>query len=615
MTKSVQKRRPKEFLPNSKKRIDAVSKNNKKSGVKPDLSKKKYKKNSNDNFETIIKNDKKNKEAREINNLKIIPLGGIGEVGKNMTVIEYGDDMIIIDAGLMFPREEMLGVDYVIPDITYVKNNLDKLRGIFLTHGHEDHIGALPYIVNDLRVPVYGSRLTTALVKAKLTEFQTDEYLIKTVHEGDKIKAGKLEIEFIRVSHSIGDAMGLAIKSPVGTIIHTGDFKIDFTPVNGKTMDLNRFAELGKKGVLALLADSTNAERAGFTMSEREVGETFDNYFKEAKGRIIVASFASNVHRIQQVIDVAKTYNRKVCLAGRSMVKYTNVARDIGYLNIDDDMLVEFEDLNKLRDDQVVVLTTGSQGETMSGLVRMAMGQHAKINIKEGDCVIISATPIPGNERYVSDVINLLYRKGANVINDAKDMVHVSGHANREELKLMLSLTKPKFYIPIHGEYRHLYNNAELGEKMGIKPKNIFISEIGSVIELNKKMGIQKGTVPSGSILIDGLGVGDVGNVVLRDRKVLASDGLFIVVVTISNETGELIASPDIISRGFVYMKESEELLNSARAIIKHTVDECAKETTNDWSLLKNSIKKEVSAYLYEQTNRKPMILPVIIEV
>jgi len=563
------------------------------------------------------KNPVVNKKQKTDNmpSVKIIPLGGIGEVGKNMTVIEFGDDMIVVDAGLMFPREEMLGVDYVIPDVTYIRNNISKLKAIFITHGHEDHIGALPYIMNDFDVPVYGSTLTIALIEAKLSEHPTVNPQLVTVKEGDKVKAGLFTVEYVRVSHSIGDAMGLAITTPIGMIVHTGDFKIDFTPVNGKTMDLNRFAELGKKGVLALMADSTNAERPGFTMSESEVGETFANYFRQAKGRVIVASFASNVHRIQQVIDVAKLYNRKVCLSGRSMIKYVGVARDIGYLNVDDDMLVSFEDIKKLRDNQVVVLTTGSQGETMSGLVRMAMGQHAKINIKEGDLVIISATPIPGNERYVSDVINMLYRKGANVINDAKDMVHVSGHACREELKLMLSLVKPKFYIPVHGEYRHLYNNAELGEKMGIKAKNIFISEIGSVIELNRRVGMQKDAVTAGSVLIDGLGVGDVGNVVLRDRKVLASDGLFIVVTTISNETGELLTQPDIVSRGFVYMKESEELLDEARHIVEEVVWDCSERKTSDWNTLKNMIKKEVSAYLYEKTNRSPMILPVIIEI
>ncbi|MDL2237554.1 ribonuclease J [Christensenellaceae bacterium OttesenSCG-928-K19] len=547
--------------------------------------------------------------------VKIIPFGGIGEIGKNLTAIEFGDEIIVIDAGLMFPREEMLGVDYVIPDTTYLKKNMDKIHGIFLTHGHEDHIGALPYILRDFDVPVYGSTLTIALVEAKLSEHPGLSPKFINVKSGDKIKAGVFTVEFIKVSHSIDDAMGLAITTPVGVIVHTGDFKVDLTPLSGEVMDLNRFAELGKRGVLALMSDSTNAERPGSTMSEREVGDTFMDYFREAKGRVIVASFASNVHRLQQVIDVAKMYNRKVCLSGRSMLKVVGVAREIGYMNVDDDMLVSFDDIKKMPDRQVVVLTTGSQGETMSGLVRMAMGQHAKINIKENDLVIISATPIPGNERYVSDVINMLYRKGATVINDAKDMVHVSGHACREELKLMMSLVKPKFFIPVHGEYRHLYNHADIAVKMGIKEKNIFIPEIGSVIALNRKVGVQKDKVASGSVLIDGLGVGDVGNVVLRDRKVLSSDGLFIVVVTISEDTREIVSDPDIVSRGFVYMKESEELIEESKNIVERVVEECRYAGTSDWNTLKDFIKKDISNYLYQKTNRSPMILPIIIEV
>lgn len=557
----------------------------------------------------------KKNNAKPASSLKIIPLGGIGEIGKNMTVIEYGNDIIVIDAGMMFPREEMLGVDYVIADTTYLQKNIDKIRGIFFTHGHEDHIGGVPYILPKISVPIYGSTLTMALIEAKLTEHPGIQPDIHITSNGDKIKAGVFTVEFVKVSHSIDDAMGLAITTPIGTIVHTGDFKIDLTPACGEVMELSRFAELGKKGVLALMSDSTNAERKGFTMSESQVGETFVNYFRQAKGRVIVASFASNVHRIQQVIDVAKIFNKKICLSGRSMLKIVNVTRELGYLNVDDDMFVTFDELKNLRDNQIVILTTGSQGETMSGLVRMAMGQHAKINIKEGDLVIISASPIPGNERYVSDVINMLYRKGANVINDAVDMVHVSGHACEEELKLMISLVKPKYFIPVHGEYRHLYKHAALAEKMGIKKKNIFIPEIGSVIELNRRMGFQKETVQSGSVLIDGLGVGDVGNVVLRDRKQLSSDGLFIVVVTISSETGELVSTPDIVSRGFVYMKESEDLLEQSKNIVIDIVDMCKDNGTSDWSTLKNFIKKDLSNYLYDMTQRNPMILPIIIEV
>lgn len=547
--------------------------------------------------------------------LDIIPLGGIGEIGKNMTAFVYDEDIIIVDAGLMFPREELLGVDYVIPDISFLEKNRDKIRGIFLTHGHEDHIGALPYVIPKLGVPVYGTVLTLALAEARLSEHPDVEYDFIPVKAGQTISAGKFEVEFLKVSHSIDDAVGLAIKTPLGTVIHTGDFKLDLTPVGGKIMDLNRFAELGKQGVLALLSDSTNAERPGFTMSESEVGETFVNYFRQAKGRIIVASFASNIHRIQQVIDVAHIYGRKICLSGRSMINVVGSALELGYLKAEENAFVDFDELPALPDNEIVVLTTGSQGEAMSGLSRMASGDHPKLSIKAGDLVIISASPIPGNERGISDMINLLYRKGASVINDATDMVHVSGHACQEELKLMMTLVKPRYFIPVHGEYRHLYKHAALAEKLGIKPGNIFIPETGTVIHLNKKWASQKGTVPSGSVLIDGLGVGDVGNVVLRDRKKLASDGLFIVVVTLSQEHCELLGEPDVISRGFVYMRESEELMEDSRRLVEEIVGECCERHSCDMSTLKSQIRHQLSAFLYEKTNRNPMILPIIIEV
>ncbi len=594
-------------------KTESVKSSNKHNGEKSELAN--TQKDINTKRRTSKKAQDASQKAKEIPSVKIIPLGGIGEVGKNMTAIVYEEEIIVVDSGLMFPREEMLGVDYVIPDTTFLQKNVDKVKAIFLTHGHEDHIGALPYVCRYFNVPIYGSMLTVALAQAKLTEHAgaTAEFITKKA--GDKVKVGSFTVEFIKVSHSIDDAMGFAITTPVGTIVHTGDFKLDLTPVDGEIMNLSRFAELGKKGVLALMSDSTNSERPGFNMSESQVGETFVNYFRQAKGRIIVASFASNIHRIQQVIDVAKIFNRKICLAGRSMLKIFSVTREIGYLRVDDDMLVTFDDLKKLRDNQVVLLTTGSQGETMSALVRMSMGQHPKVSIKEGDLVIISASPIPGNERYVSDVINMLYRKGANVINDATDMVHVSGHACQEELKLMMTLVKPKFFIPVHGEYKHLYGHAALAEKLGIKQKNIFIPEIGSVIELNRKVGMQRDTVASGSVLIDGLGVGDVGNVVLRDRKQLSSDGLFIVVVTIAEETGELLAIPDIISRGFVYMRESEDLFEGAKRIIERITNDCYRSKTSDWSTLKGFIRKDISNYLYQKTNRNPMILPIIIEV
>lgn len=547
--------------------------------------------------------------------LKIIPLGGVGEIGKNMTAYVFGDDIIVVDAGLMFPREDLLGVDYVIPDTTFLEENRSRIRGIFVTHGHEDHIGALPYVLPKLDVPVYGTRLTLALAETRLSEHPDVSYDFRVKKPGDVIKAGKFNVEFIKVSHSIDDAVALAVRTPIGTVVHTGDFKLDLTPVGGEIMDLNRFSELGKEGVLALLSDSTNAERPGFTMSESQVGETFVNYFRQAKGRIVVASFASNIHRLQQVIDVARLFNRKICLSGRSMLNVANKALELGYLSADPDMFVDFDELQNLRDNQIVVLTTGSQGETMSGLSRMAMGEHPKLSIKPGDLVIISASPIPGNERYVSDMINSLYRRGASVINDATDMVHVSGHACQEELKLMMSLVKPKFFVPVHGEYRHLYKHAGLAGKIGIPENRIFMPEIGSVIELNERTGTQKKKVHAGSVLVDGLGVGDVGTVILRDRQRLASDGLFVVVATINRETGRLVSSPDVISKGFIYMKEAEELLAEAKHIVERIIRSYSHKRAYDILTLKRQIRDELSGYLYKKTNRSPMILPALIEV
>ncbi len=550
------------------------------------------------------------------NNVRIIPLGGIGEVGKNMTVIEYGDDIIVVDCGLSFPREDMLGVDYVIPDISYLKKNKEKIRAVLITHGHEDHIGATPYLLEDMGAPVYGTDLSLALIDTKIADRNKVEGVeFKEIKPGDKIHAGAFRIDVIQVCHSIDAAVGFAIHTPIGTIVYTGDFKIDYTPTDGKVIDLAKFASLGEKGVLALLSDSTNAEDAGFAMSESKVGETFENYFKKATGRIIVATFASNIHRLQQVITASKRFGRKVCLSGRSMLKIAKVAKELGYLELDENMLVEPEDLEKLDKSKIVILTTGSQGETMSGLVRMAAGEHKKLTIMPGDLVIISATPIPGNERYVSDVINMLYRKGADVINEGVADVHVTGHACEEELKLMLTITKPRYFIPVHGEYRHLYRHAALAESVGIKKKNIFIPEIGKVIEVGKKFSRFTETVSSGSIIIDGLGVGDVGNVVLRDRKQLSQDGLFIVVVTISSETGELVSGPDIVSRGFVYMRESGDLLEGAKKIIIEVVEDCEKNKVTEWTTIKNRIKKALRSYLYDNTKRNPMILPIIIDI
>jgi ribonuclease J len=547
--------------------------------------------------------------------IRIVPLGGIGEIGKNMWVIEYAEEIIVIDCGLCFPREDMLGVDYVIPDITYLKKNKERIKAVFITHGHEDHIGATPYLLSEMGAPVYGTDLTLALIETKLVEHKVSGIDMRIIKPGDTITAGAFRVEAIKVTHSIDAAVGFAVHTPAGTIVHTGDFKVDHTPVDGKGMDLAKFADLGDKGVLALLSDSTNAENPGYTMSESRVGEMFENYFKAAPGRIIVATFASNIHRLQQVVNASRRYGRKICLSGRSMLKIAKVAKELGYLDIDEDLLVEPEDLEKMKKNRIAILTTGSQGETMSGLVRMAAGEHKKLSMIPGDLVIISSTPIPGNERYVSDVINMLYRKGANVINEGVADVHVSGHACEEELKLMLSLTRPKYFIPIHGEYRHLYRHAALAENMGIKRSHIFIPELGKVIDIGPKFSQFTETVPSGSVIIDGLGIGDVGQVVLRDRKLLSQDGLFIVVVTLSAETGELVSGPEIISRGFVYMRESTDLLEAARRIIVDIVEDCVKNKVSEWTTIKGRIKKALRSFLYDNTKRNPMILPVIIDI
>lgn len=548
-------------------------------------------------------------------NIRITPLGGVGEIGKNMTVIEYGADIIVIDCGLCFPREDMLGVDYVIPDITYLKKNKERIKAVLITHGHEDHIGATPYLLPEIGAPVYGTDLTLALIETKLAEHKAEGITLNVIKAGDSFAAGVFKVEAIRVTHSIDASLGFAIHTPTGVIVHTGDFKVDYTPVDGKIIDLAKFSQLGDKGVLALLSDSTNAGNPGYTMSESRVGDMFESYFKQATGRIIVATFASNIHRLQQVVSASKRYGRKVCLTGRSMLKIAKIAKELGYLELDEDMLIEPEEVEKMKKSKVVILTTGSQGETMSGLVRMAAGEHKKLSMIPGDLVIISSTPIPGNEKYVSDVINMLYRRGADVINEGVADVHVSGHACEEELKMILSLTKPKFFIPVHGEYRHLYRHAALAEGLGIPRNHIFIPEIGKVIELGQRFSRETETVPAGSVIIDGLGVGDVGNVVLRDRKLLSQDGLFIVVVTISAETGELISGPEIISRGFVYMRESTDLLERARKIIIDELNDCVAKQMTDWTTIKGRIKKALRTYLYDLTKRSPMILPIIIDI
>ncbi len=547
--------------------------------------------------------------------LKIIPLGGLDEIGKNITAFEYGNNIIVLDCGLAFPDEELLGIDTVIPDFTYLIKNIEKLKAIVLTHGHEDHIGALPYLLKDVKVPVYGTNLTLGLVQNKLKEHELDAKLVR-VNPGDSINIGPFKVEFIRSNHSIADAVAIALHTPAGIVVHTGDFKIDPTPIDGEMIDLTRFGELGKKGVLALMSDSTNAERTGFTKSERTVGSTFEQVFKNTKRRIIVATFASNVHRVQQIINAAVNNKRKVAVSGRSMINLVEVAINLGYMKVPRGTIIDIEDIKRYQPEQLVIITTGSQGEPMSALYRMAYSDHRQVDINNGDLVIVSANPIPGNEKLVSNVINELYKKGAEVINDHTTAeVHVSGHACQEELKMILALTKPKYYIPVHGEYKHLKAASDLGRTMGIDDKNIFILNIGNVLELTQKEAKLGESVTAGRVLVDGLGVGDVGNIVLRDRKHLAEDGIIVIVVTISGATGEVLSGPDVISRGFVYVRESENLMDTIREISKNCLDDCERNKVRDWTTIKTKLKSKVSEELYRDTKRKPMILPVIMEV
>ena len=549
------------------------------------------------------------------NKVQIIPLGGLGEIGKNMTVFRYGDDIILIDAGLMFPEDDMLGIDLVIPDISYLLENKDKVRAIFLTHGHEDHIGALPYVLKQLEVPVYGTALTLGILQGRLRENGVSDENLVTIKPGDRIGAGAFNLEFIRVNHSIPDAVSIVIKTPIGTIIHTGDFKFDQTPVDGQVTQFNKFAEFGDAGVLALLADSTNAERPGFTQSEKMVGQTFDDEFRYARNRIIVATFSSNVHRIQQVVDSAVKYKRKVAVIGRSMINVVNIAMELGYLNIPEGVLIDIDETNNYTADQIVIITTGSQGEPMSALTRIAMNDHKKVGIMPGDTVIISATPIPGNEKLVSRTINHLYKLGAEVIYEKSNGVHVSGHASQEEIKLMHNLVRPKYFIPVHGEYRHLIKHANIAKDLGMPKENIVIAENGSVIELSKEGINVSGKIQSGKVLVDGLGVGDVGNIVLRDRRLLSQDGIMIVVVTIDHETYQVVSGPDIVSRGFVYVREAEDLMEEAREKVLSALDRCENNGVTEWSMIKSAIRDSLGRFLYERTRRRPMILPIIMEI
>jgi len=549
-------------------------------------------------------------------NIKIIPLGGIEEIGKNITVFEYENDIIVVDCGLEFPTDDMLGIDLVIPDVSYLVKNKEKIRGMVITHGHEDHIGSIPYVLQQVNIPIYATKLTIGLIKGKLEE----HHLLRSselheVEQGQTVKLGKFSVEFISSCHSIPDSVMLAISTPTGTILHTGDFKIDYTPIDGKQMNLGRIAELGNKGILALMSDSTNAERKGFTMSESSVGEVFDKLFMNCKKRIVVATFASNVHRVQQIVDSAVKYNRKIAVCGRSMIKMIETAMEIGYIDAPEDTFIDIDLIKNYNDEQLVIITTGSQGETMSALTRMAAGEHKKVTITPNDLVIISANAIPGNEKLVSKVIDDLMKIGAEVVYSALADVHVSGHACQEEQKLILSLARPKYFIPVHGEYRQLIAHAETAKKLGIPAQNIFITHNGRTLEINEDEAKFTTSVPSGKVLVDGLGVGDVGNIVLRDRQHLSQDGLIVIVLTMDSATGEIVSGPDVISRGFVYVRESENLMEEVKSVIKSEVYEFEQRHITDWSTIKSTLKDNLRDYIFQKTKRDPMILPIIMEI
>ena len=546
--------------------------------------------------------------------LRIIPLGGLEQIGMNITAFEYEDSIVVVDCGLAFPEDDMLGIDLVIPDVSYLKENIDKVKGFVFTHGHEDHIGALPYVLREINIPIYATKLTMGLIEHKLKEHNlTRTTKKKVVKPGQSINLGCFRIEFIKTNHSIQDAVALAIYSPAGVVVHTGDFKVDYTPVFGDAIDLQRFAEIGKKGVLALMCDSTNAERKGFTASERTVGRTFDNIFSEhTNTRIIIATFASNVDRVQQIINSAYKFGRKVVVEGRSMVNVISTAAELGYLNIPENTLIDLEQMKNYPDEKMVLITTGSQGESMAALSRMAANMHKKVMIKPGDTVIFSSHPIPGNEKAVSNVINELSMKGANVI--FQD-VHVSGHACQEEIKLIYTLVRPKYAIPVHGEYRHLKAQAQVAQELGIDKENIFILKSGDVLELSEEKANIAGHVQTGAILVDGLGVGDVGNIVLRDRQHLAEDGILIVVLTLGKYTNQVLAGPDIVARGFVYVRESEDLMDEARMVVQNALDNCMDRKVTDWGKIKNAVRDSLSEFLWKRTKRSPMILPIIMEV
>lgn len=547
--------------------------------------------------------------------LKIIPLGGLGEIGKNITAIEYEDEIIVIDCGVSFPDDDMLGIDLVIPDITYLLENKDKIKGLFITHGHEDHIGSIPYILRQLNMDIYATRLTIGLIACKLEEHKLiDTANLIPVKEGDVVNFNKLSVEFIRATHSIADSCSLAIFTPLGTVVHTGDFKIDYTPIDGRVMDLNRFSELGEEGILLLMADSTNVDRSGHSLSERTIGETLNRILNNAKGRVIVATFASNIHRIQQIVDASLRENRKICFSGRSMENVSNVAMELGYLHIPEESLIDLDEIDSYSP-KITIITTGSQGEPMAGLSRIAYGTHKKITLEPDDLFIISASPIPGNDKMISKVINQLYKKGAEVIYEDLEDVHVSGHAYQEELKLIHSITKPEYFMPVHGEYRHLKHHEDLAKKMGMKGENIFKLETGDVLEITKDKAVVADKVRTGVLYVDGIGVGDVGNIVLRDRRNLARDGMVIIVFAIDKDNFYLASGPDVITRGFIYARENENLINEIKEISRQKIEECLDDKSTQWQVLKNSVRKSVELLLFEKTKRRPSVFPIIMDV
>lgn len=549
-------------------------------------------------------------------NLKIIALGGLDEIGKNITVFEYENEIILVDCGLEFPDDDMLGVDLVIPDFTYLVKNQEKIKGLFITHGHEDHIGSIPYLLKQVNIPIYATRLAARLIEHKLEEHRLiNTTKLNVVEPGDVIDAGIMKVEFIRSSHSIPDSCMLAIHTPVGKIVHTGDFKVDYTPIDGQLIDFGRLAELGNEGVLALLADSTNSERKGFTMSEKSIGPVFDKLFEGCKKRIVVATFASNVHRVQQIVNSAVKYGRKIAVSGRSMINMIDAARELNYIDAPDDLFIDIDLIKNYTDDQLVIITTGSQGETMSALTRMANGEHRKVTITGNDLVIISANPIPGNEKSVSKVINQLMKIGAEVVYSALEDIHVSGHACQEEQKLIMALTKPKFFLPVHGEYRQLTAHRDTAMEMGIPRENVFITMNGRVLEMNEDKAEFTGTVVSGRVMVDGLGVGDVGSIVLRDRQHLSQDGLIAIVITMNSQSGEIVSGPDVISRGFVYVRESENLMEEVKSYIRGEIQEIEENHITDWTTIKSTLKDDVRDFVFKRTKRNPMILPIIMEV